>query len=80
MQKPTLSEQRTAVEELLYHAKGRIESGGATEAAVRAAILTLAWIERRAELGREVDRLDKAAPEILAVLKEFPEARLTGAK
>lgn len=72
----TISQQRQAVEGLLAFAK----VGSETELAARQAALTLAWIERRSELVKEVERLDREAPELLSVLKEFPGAKIVGAK
>jgi hypothetical protein len=71
MTRPTITEQRQAVEELLDFTEpgdGRI--------AVEQAILTLAWLERRAELVKEIERLDREVPALAVLLKAFPDAKI----
>lgn len=79
MTKPTLSEQREAVEALVCFAK---DAGVKPEIIERArfGVLLLAWFERRQEIVKEVARLEQQAPELAAALRQFPGAQIAGVK
>lgn len=79
MTKPTLSEQREAVEALICFAKDADIRPEIIDRA-RFGVLSLAWFERRQEIVKEVARLEQQAPELAAVLREFPGAQITGVK
>lgn len=75
----TITQQRQAVEHVIDQFGAHSISDVTTDALKQAA-LTLALIERKVELYREIERLDREAPELLTVLKEFPAARIVGVR
>lgn len=72
-EKRSLAFQRSCVEHLI--ALHRDESDSILEGAKQAA-LTLAWMEKRGELLRELVRLEREAPDLSALLREMPDARI----
>jgi len=77
----TITEQREAVEGYLdYIATGDGAPGPEMYAALQQAALTLGWLERKHELVREIARLDREAPHLSALLREFPGTRIDGVR
>jgi hypothetical protein len=66
--------QRGAVEHMIAAA----ESAGITTALepARQAVLTLAWLERRRELMKALDRLERERPDLVDLFREFPGAQI----
>jgi len=71
MSNPSLSNQRRCVEHLIALHRRSVDDDTILDGAKQAA-LTLAWLERRAELVKAIDALDKAAPELAALLLDMP--------
>lgn len=81
MSKPSLADQREAVEALIFLAtQDNAQPHGAMVAVARQAVLTLAWLERKENLIRELDRIERDAPEISAALKQWPGLQITGVR
>lgn len=76
MSKPSLIEQRQAVESLINCALLDEMPAPMDVENAKQAVLTLLWLERRAELVKDVERLDREAPSIAHVLREFPCASI----
>lgn len=73
--KTSLAQQRQACEHLIaLCAKSADET---VIAAAKDACRSLAWFERKRELTLELVRLDKEAPALAAILKEFPDAYIS---
>lgn len=72
-EKRSLAWQRQAVEHLIAMCKSADET---VIDAAKQACLSLAWFEKRADLTRELVRLDKEAPELASLLRQVPELRL----
>ncbi len=72
--KYSLAMQRGAVEHMIAAA----ESAGVTTAkeAARQAVLTLAWLERRQELVRALDRLERERPDLIELFEAFPGSEI----
>jgi hypothetical protein len=70
----SLRMQIGAVEHMIAAA----ESAGITTAreAARQAVLTLTWLERRAELIKALDRLERERPDLVDLFREFPGAQI----
>lgn len=77
----TITQQREAVECLINAALERapipLSAGSPIFEAAKKAVLTLAWIERRADLVKEVERLEREAPQLATLLREFPGAKIS---
>ena len=71
--KYSLAQQRQAVEHLLALF---MEADSTITGAARQAVLTLAWLERRAELMRALDRLERERPDLVDLFREFPGAEI----
>lgn len=69
--KPPITLQREAVEQA-YNAL--IDTPHAPH--LKQAALTLAWIERKAELVKAVDMLDREQPALAEVLAHFPGTKI----
>ena len=78
MPKPSLTEQREAVEALINEALGG-EPVPSVEAA-KHAVLTLAWLERKENLVREIVRLEREAPDVARALVEWPGLQIAGVR
>lgn len=70
----SLAEQRQCVEHLIALAEKTANPD--VVAGARAAALTLAWFERRAELTRALADLAKRAPHLAAFFEMFPGATI----
>lgn len=68
--KPTLTEQREAVEELIAEAV-KDDMDGETIARAKQACLTLAWIERSTELIKMLNGLKNENPELFEMLNKI---------
>jgi len=79
MTKPTLTEQREAVEALINLGIDNDIRPGVIEAA-KQAVLTLAWLERKENLVRELARIEREAPELAAALVEWPGLQIAGVR
>ena len=44
------------------------------------AIVTLKWLEKRADLLKELIRIDKSEPALAHIMRNFPDARITEIK
>lgn len=75
MATPSLANQRACVEHLIALHRRGVDDDTILDGAKQAA-LTLAWLERRAELVREIARLDQAAPELAQLLRDMPGATI----
>ncbi len=73
--KTSLTQRRQAVEHLI--ALGEKTAGDTVLAAARDAVTVLAWLEQRAELVRAFARLEADCPEVLTMLSEFPDAKVS---
>ena len=73
--KPTsLSFQRQCIEHLIALAATQA-SEGVLEGA-RHGVLALAWVERRQELLRALDRLERERPDLAELFQAFPGAEI----
>lgn len=75
MSRYSLAQQRQSVEHVLAQT-GRDEPDDSIADAVRQACLTLAWLERRAELIRALDRLERERPELVDLFQAFPDTTI----
>ncbi len=75
MSNPSLANQRACVEHLIALHRRSVDADTILDGAKKAA-LTLAWLERRAELVREIARLDEAEPELARMLLEMPAMKI----
>ena len=76
-EKLSLAMQRQHIEHCLAFLESLTGSEHADHiAGARQGCLSLAWFERRSELTRELVRLEKDAPELAALLREMPGARI----
>lgn len=81
MPNPTLTEQREAVEALIFLAtQDNAQPHGTMVAAARQAVLTLAWLERKENLVRELVRLEREAPDVARALVEWPGLQIAGVR
>jgi hypothetical protein len=71
--KYSIAQQRQAVEHLLALF---MQADSTITGAARQAVLTLAWLERRAELIKALDRLERERPDLVDLFKEFPGAEI----
>jgi hypothetical protein len=71
--KYSLAQQRQAVEHLLALF---MQADSTITGAARQAVLTLAWLERRAELMRALDRLERERPDLVDLFRAFPGAEI----
>ena len=69
----SLSFQRQSIEHLIPACE---KTDPQLVPALKAAALTIGWIERRAELIREIDRLEREAPELAEILRTLPGTRI----
>lgn len=72
----SLSYQRQCVEHLIALCTDKKGMTGPIIEGAKQAARTIGWIEKRAELIREVDRLEREAPELADLLREFPGAHV----
>jgi hypothetical protein len=72
--KYSIAQQRQAVEHLIALTHEDV-STSVVQAAQQGA-LTLAWLERRAELMRALDRLERERPDLVDLFREFPGAEI----
>jgi hypothetical protein len=69
--------QRMCVEHLLAFAESQASEMSATvREGCRQAVLSLAWIERRAELIKALDRLERERPDLADVFRAWPDAQI----
>ena len=66
--KYSIAQARQAIEHLI----ARNEDGSTIIDAARQGALILAWLERREELLKAVDRLDRSRPDLVDLFKAFP--------
>jgi hypothetical protein len=71
----SLANQRSCVEHLIALHRRSVDDDTILDGAKQAA-LTLAWLERRAELVKAIDALDKAAPELARLLLDAPGTQI----
>ena len=71
--KHSLAQQRQAIEHLI--ALHGHEANTVATAAKQGA-LTLAWLERRSELVKALDRLERERPELVELLNAFPGSEI----
>lgn len=80
MSNPSLTNQRSCVEHLIALHRNTLKGDVAIYDTVlegaKAAALTLAWLERRAELVKAIAALDTAAPELARLLLDAPGATI----
>lgn len=72
--KRSLSAQRQAVEHIIALCP---DAGETIIEAAKQACLSIAWIERRADLVREMARLDKAEPALAVLLSQIPDLKIS---
>jgi hypothetical protein len=76
--KPSLALQRQSLEHVLAVAgchPADLVSPEIKEAC-RIGILTLAWLERRQELMKALDRLERERPDLVDLFREFPGSQI----
>ena len=71
---PSLSFQRQCLEHLI--ALGATQVSDDVLEGARRGVLTLAWVERRQELLRALVELDRRAPALADIFRQWPEARI----
>ena len=71
----TLSEQREALEECIDASYGTVPPAKLELA--KQGCLSMAWIERHAELVRALYKLQKDAPEMAKIFEAFPGAEIS---
>jgi hypothetical protein len=70
--------QRQCVEHLLAYVESQASDMSATvREGCRQAVLSLAWIERRQELLRALDHLERQRPDLVDLFRVFPEATIS---
>jgi len=79
MPNPTLTEQREAAEALINLGIDNDMRPRDIEPA-KAAVLTLAWLERKENLVRELVRLEREAPDVARALVEWPGLQIAGVR
>lgn len=79
MPNPSLTAQREAVETLICLAEDNDVRAGTVDDAKQAA-LTLAWLERKEALVRELVRIEREAPELARALVEWPGLKIAGVR
>lgn len=72
----SLAYQRQCVEHLIALCTAKRGMSGPVIEGAKQAALTIGWVEKRAELIKEVERLNKEAPELAEILKEFPGSKI----
>jgi hypothetical protein len=68
--KYSIAQQRQAIEHLIALQKDDTPMSVASMA--KQGALTLAWLERRQELMRALDRLERERPDLVDLFREFP--------
>ena len=75
MEKYSIAQQRQAVEHLIaLHGN---EEPTTVISAAKQLVITAAWLERRAELMRALDRLERERPDLVDLFREFPGSQIT---
>ena len=70
--KYSITQQRQALEHLIaLNTYNETVTLAATQG-----VLTLAWLERRAELMKALDRLERQRPDLVDLFREFPGAEI----
>jgi hypothetical protein len=72
--KYSIAQQRQAVEHLI--ALHRDDTPMTVVAAAKQLVLFAAWLERRAELLRALDRLERERPDLVDLFREFPGSQI----
>lgn len=73
----SLAMQRQCVEHLLAFAESRAgDMSASVIEGCRQAVLSLAWIERRQDLIKALDRMERHRPDLAEIFKEFPNAEI----
>lgn len=68
---------RQNIEHLIAMAESsKIVHPGSILEASRAGVLILAWLERRQELMRALDRLERERPDLADLFREFPGSQI----
>jgi len=81
MPKSSLTQQREAVEALINLAiDNDNDARPNTIEDAKQAVLTLAWLERKESLVRELARIEREAPEIARALVEWPGLQIAGVR
>lgn len=76
-EKLSLAMQRQCVEHLLALAESQASGMSATvKEGCRQAALSLAWLERRQELMKSLDRLERERPDLVDLFNAFPGAQI----
>lgn len=79
--KRSLTYQRGCVEHLLAYVESQASDMSATvREGCRQAVLSLAWMERRQELLKSLDRLERERPELADIFKAFPGSEIVGVR
>jgi hypothetical protein len=72
----SLAQQRQAIEHLLVLQKRNNAWTDTIQEAAKQGALTLAWLERRSELMKALDRLERERPELVELLNAFPGSEI----
>ncbi len=72
----SIAQSRQALEHALTDYERNFGEHKTIIAAARAGILRLAWLERRAELLRALDRLERERPDLADLFEAFPGAQI----
>ena len=75
--KYSIAQSRQAVEHLIAMAESNkwLYPGSILDGAKQAA-LTLSWLERRAELMKALDRLERERPDLVDLFEAFPGSQI----
>lgn len=71
--KYSIARQRQAIEHLIALAGNEVID---LHEPARQGALVLAWLERRQELMRALDRLERERPDLIDLFREFPGAQI----
>jgi hypothetical protein len=71
--KYSINQARQAIEHVTH---AYADEGTIVEAA-REGVRILAWLERRQELMKALDRLERERPDLVDLFREFPGAQIT---
>lgn len=70
----TLTFQRQCIEHLI--ARAQTQASEDVLEGARQAVRALAWVERRQELMKALDRLERERPDLVELFRVWPEARI----
>ena len=72
--KYSIAQQRQAIEHLAY--LGDSGDNDSIIAAAKQGCIVLAWLERRSELMKALDRLERERPDLVDLFREFPGSQI----